>query len=226
MPASPDQQVRGSTRDLPNGTCNPVRVAVFTSARTRSWPRPRGRHRRPRRTCRHMKAGQINLIGYRQSGCHSRVGRSSDPSSPRTDAEPAKVASVTPDVATAVRNATGQVTYRVYQSGIVHCNHRQADFEYSAEGNLAALIRRLRRPSRRHRKAISEARRSVSHRRWDRAWWWISSNAGGRAFADSACRIPPFDQSFVADPAPAQPAGFHRNRRGALLLIARKPAQM
>src|SRR2546429_2742029 len=44
-----------------------------------------------------------------------------------------KVGTVTPDVATAVKNAkSGQVTYRVDKAGIIHCTIGKATFEVSA----------------------------------------------------------------------------------------------
>jgi large subunit ribosomal protein L1 len=53
-----------------------------------------------------------------------------------------KVGTVTPDVATAVRNAkAGQVRYRVDKAGIVHCPIGRAGFEVGAlKDNLLALI--------------------------------------------------------------------------------------
>ena len=53
-----------------------------------------------------------------------------------------KVGTVTPDVATAVKNAkSGQVTYRVDKAGIVHCTIGKANFEVTAlKDNLNALI--------------------------------------------------------------------------------------
>jgi large subunit ribosomal protein L1 len=49
---------------------------------------------------------------------------------------------VTPDVATAVKNAkAGQVTYRVDKAGIVHCTIGKANFEVNAlKENLHALV--------------------------------------------------------------------------------------
>ena len=44
-----------------------------------------------------------------------------------------KVGTVTPDVATAVKNAkSGQVRYRVDKAGIVHCTIGKANFEVTA----------------------------------------------------------------------------------------------
>jgi large subunit ribosomal protein L1 len=58
-----------------------------------------------------------------------------------------KVGTVTPDVATAVKNAkAGQVTYRVDKAGIVHCTIGKANFEVQAlKENLAALIADLQK---------------------------------------------------------------------------------
>ena len=58
-----------------------------------------------------------------------------------------KVGTVTPDVATAVKNAkSGQVTYRVDKAGIVHCTIGKANFEVNAlKENLSALIADLQR---------------------------------------------------------------------------------
>jgi large subunit ribosomal protein L1 len=53
-----------------------------------------------------------------------------------------KVGTVTPDVATAVKNAkSGQVRYRVDKAGIVHCTIGKAGFEPVAlRENLQALV--------------------------------------------------------------------------------------
>src|SRR6201997_1991915 len=58
-----------------------------------------------------------------------------------------KVDTVTPDVATAVKNAkSGQVTYRVDKAGIVHCTIGKANFEVTAlKENLHALIADLQK---------------------------------------------------------------------------------
>jgi len=58
-----------------------------------------------------------------------------------------KVGTVTPDVATAVKNAkSGQVTYRVDKAGIIHCTIGKATFEPAKlKENLAALIADLQK---------------------------------------------------------------------------------
>jgi large subunit ribosomal protein L1 len=58
-----------------------------------------------------------------------------------------KVGTVTPDVATAVKNAkAGQVTYRVDKAGIVHCTIGKANFEINAlKENLLALVADLQK---------------------------------------------------------------------------------
>jgi len=58
-----------------------------------------------------------------------------------------KVGTVTPDVATAVKNAkAGQVTYRVDKAGIIHCTIGKANFEVQQlKENLAALIADLQK---------------------------------------------------------------------------------
>jgi large subunit ribosomal protein L1 len=58
-----------------------------------------------------------------------------------------KVGTVTPDVATAVKNAkSGQVTYRVDKAGIIHCTIGKASFQpQQLKENLAALIADLQK---------------------------------------------------------------------------------
>jgi len=53
-----------------------------------------------------------------------------------------KVGTVTPDVATAVKNAkAGQVRYRTDKAGIIHCTIGKVDFEIGAlRQNLEALL--------------------------------------------------------------------------------------
>jgi len=58
-----------------------------------------------------------------------------------------KVGTVTPDVATAVKNAkAGQVRFRTDKNGIIHTTLGKVDFEADAiRGNLEALVADLKR---------------------------------------------------------------------------------
>jgi large subunit ribosomal protein L1 len=58
-----------------------------------------------------------------------------------------KVGTVTPDVATAVKNAkAGQVRYRTDKGGIIHCTIGKVDFEPAQlKENLNALLADLRK---------------------------------------------------------------------------------
>ncbi|BBI58987.1 hypothetical protein HSBAA_02930 [Vreelandella sulfidaeris] len=58
-----------------------------------------------------------------------------------------KVGTVTPDVATAVKNAkAGQVRFRTDKNGIIHTTLGKVDFDVTAiNGNLEALVADLKR---------------------------------------------------------------------------------
>ena len=75
-----------------------------------------------------------------------------------------KVGTVTPDVATAVRNAkAGQVQYRADKAGIVHATIGRASFEVDAlKTNLVALIDALNRAKPATSKGIYLRKLSVS----------------------------------------------------------------
>jgi large subunit ribosomal protein L1 len=90
-----------------------------------------------------VKAGQINFDVVIASPDAMRVvGQLGQILGPRGLMPNPKVGTVTPDVATAVRNAkAGQVRYRVDKAGIVHCPIGRAAFEVGAlKDNLLALI--------------------------------------------------------------------------------------
>jgi large subunit ribosomal protein L1 len=139
-----DQQVRGSTV-MPHGTGKSVRVAVFTSA---------GKNQDAARAAgaeivgledlaAQVKAGEINFDVVIASPDAMRVvGQLGQILGPRGLMPNPKVGTVTPDVATAVRNAkAGQVRYRVDKAGIVHATIGRANFETSAlKENLVALL--------------------------------------------------------------------------------------
>ena len=138
-----DQQVRGSTV-MPHGTGKTVRVAVFTSGKNQEIAKAAGADIVGLEDlAAKVKAGEINFDRVIASPDAMRiVGQLGQILGPRGLMPNPKVGTVTPDVATAVKNAkAGQVTYRVDKAGIVHCTIGKASFEIAAlKDNLAALI--------------------------------------------------------------------------------------
>jgi large subunit ribosomal protein L1 len=138
-----DQQVRGSTV-MPHGIGKSVRVAVFTSGKNQDAAKAAGADLVGLEDlAAQVKAGQINFDVVIASPDAMRVvGQLGQILGPRGLMPNPKVGTVTPDVATAVRNAkAGQVRYRVYKAGIVHCPIGRAAFEVGAlKDNLLALI--------------------------------------------------------------------------------------
>lgn len=138
-----DQQVRGSTV-MPHGTGKTVRVAVFTSGKNQEIAKAAGADIVGLEDlAAKVKAGEINFDRVIASPDAMRiVGQLGQILGPRGLMPNPKVGTVTPDVATAVKNAkAGQVTYRVDKAGIVHCTIGKASFEVGAlKENLAALI--------------------------------------------------------------------------------------
>src|ERR1700676_852662 len=143
-----DQQVRGSTV-MPNGTGKTVRVAVFTGGKNQDVARAAGADIVGLEDlAEKVKAGEINFDVVIASPDAMRVvGQLGQILGPRGLMPNPKVGTVTPDVATAVKNAkAGQVTYRVDKAGIVHCTIGKANFEVNAlKENLHALIADLQK---------------------------------------------------------------------------------
>jgi large subunit ribosomal protein L1 len=138
-----DQQVRGSTV-MPHGTGKTVRVAVFTTGKNQDVARAAGADIVGLEDlAAKVKAGEINFDRVIASPDAMRiVGQLGQILGPRGLMPNPKVGTVTPDVATAVKNAkSGQVTYRVDKAGIIHCTIGKASFEVSKlKDNLLALI--------------------------------------------------------------------------------------
>jgi large subunit ribosomal protein L1 len=138
-----DQQVRGSTV-MPNGTGKTVRVAVFTSGKNLELAKAAGADIVGLEDlAAQVKAGEINFDRVIASPDAMRVvGQLGQILGPRGLMPNPKVGTVTPDVATAVKNAkAGQVTYRVDKAGIVHCTIGKANFDVQQlKENLSALI--------------------------------------------------------------------------------------
>ncbi len=143
-----DQQVRGSTV-MPHGTGKTVRVAVFTSGKNQEIAKAAGADIVGLEDlAAKVKAGEINFDRVIASPDAMRiVGQLGQILGPRGLMPNPKVGTVTPDVATAVKNAkAGQVTYRVDKAGIVHCTIGKASFEIGAlKENLAALMADLQK---------------------------------------------------------------------------------
>src|SRR5271154_731688 len=138
-----DQQVRGSTV-MPHGIGKTVRVAVFTSGKNVEAAKAAGADIVGMEDlAAQVKAGQINFDVVIASPDAMRVvGQLGQILGPRGLMPNPKVGTVTPDVATAVKNAkAGQVRYRTDKAGIVHFTIGRANFETSAlKENLVALL--------------------------------------------------------------------------------------
>src|SRR5271167_3456387 len=143
-----DQQVRGSTV-MPNGTGKTVRVAVFTSGKNQELAKAAGADIVGLEDlAAQVKAGEINFDRVIASPDAMRVvGQLGQILGPRGLMPNPKVGTVTPDVATAVKNAkAGQVQFRVDKAGIIHATIGRASFEPTAlRSNLAALVEALQK---------------------------------------------------------------------------------
>jgi large subunit ribosomal protein L1 len=160
-----DQQVRGSTV-LPHGTGKVVRVAVFTGGKNQDLARAAGADIVGLEDlAEKVKKGEMNFDVVIASPDAMRiVGQLGQILGPRGLMPNPKVGTVTPDVATAVKNAkSGQVRYRVDKAGIVHCTIGRANFEGNAlKENLMALISDLQRAKPAASKGIYLKRVTVS----------------------------------------------------------------
>jgi large subunit ribosomal protein L1 len=160
-----DQQVRGSTV-MPHGTGKTVRVAVFTSGKNQEAAKAAGADIVGLEDlAAKVKAGEINFDRVIASPDAMRVvGQLGQILGPRGLMPNPKIGTVTPDVATAVKNAkAGQVTYRVDKAGIVHCTIGKAAFEVEAlKDNLKTLIHDLQRAKPATSKGIYLKRVTVS----------------------------------------------------------------
>ncbi len=160
-----DQQVRGSTV-LPHGTGKSVRVAVFTAGKNQDLARAAGADIVVMEDLAEQdKKGEMNFDVVIASPDAMRVvGQLGQILGPRGLMPNPKVGTVTPDVATAVKNAkSGQVRYRVDKAGIVHCTIGKASFEAQhLKENLQALVADLNRAKPAASKGIYLKRVAVS----------------------------------------------------------------
>ena len=142
------QLVRGSIV-LPAGTGKTARVAVFAQGEKAEQAKAAGADIVGMEDlAEQIKAGQMNFdIVIASPDAMRLVGQLGQILGPRGLMPNPKVGTVTPDVATAVKNAkAGQVQYRTDKAGIIHCTIGQASFEVGAlKQNLVALIDALNR---------------------------------------------------------------------------------
>jgi len=147
-PRKSDQNVRGATV-LPNGTGKDVRVAVFTQGANAEAAKEAGADIVGMEDlAEQVKAGEMNFDVVVASPDAMRVvGQLGQILGPRGLMPNPKVGTVTPDVATAVKNAkAGQVRYRNDKNGIVHASIGKADFDGAAiKQNLEALLAAIKK---------------------------------------------------------------------------------
>ncbi|MBG7135659.1 50S ribosomal protein L1 [Pseudomonas aeruginosa] len=147
-PRKSDQVVRGAT-GLPNGTGKSVRVAVFTQGPAAEAALAAGADKVGMdELAAEMKGGDLNYDVVIASPDAMRVvGQLGQILGPRGLMPNPKVGTVTPDVATAVKNAkAGQVRFRTDKNGIIHSSVGKVDFEPAKlQQNVEALLADLKR---------------------------------------------------------------------------------
>ncbi len=147
-PRKSDQVVRGSTV-LPHGIGKTVRVAVFAQGANADAARAAGADIVGfDDLAQQVKGGEINFdVAIATPDAMRVVGQLGQILGPRGLMPNPKVGTVTPDPATAVRNAkAGQVRYRADKAGIVHCTLGKVSFEVNAlRENLQSLLHDLQR---------------------------------------------------------------------------------
>ena len=138
-----DQAVRGSVV-LPQGTGKTVRVAVFAQGAAAEAAKAAGADIVGfDDLAEQVKAGNMDFdIVIASPDAMRVVGQLGQILGPRGLMPNPKVGTVTPDVATAVKNAkAGQVQYRTDKGGIIQCTIGRASFTVDAlKDNLVALV--------------------------------------------------------------------------------------
>jgi large subunit ribosomal protein L1 len=160
-----DQNVRGAVV-LPNGTGKVVRVAVFTQGDNVQKATDAGADIVGMDDLmKSMQDGDLNYdVVIASPDAMGVVGRLGQVLGPRGLMPNPKVGTVTPDVATAVKNAkAGQVRYRADKAGIVHAGIGKASFDVKAlEENIVALIDAIKKAKPSSAKGIYIKKVSVS----------------------------------------------------------------
>ena len=164
-PKKSDQVVRGSVV-LPAGTGRTVRVAVFTQGDKIEAAKAAGADIVGMEDlAEQVKAGNLNFdVVIASPDAMKIVGTLGQILGPRGLMPNPKVGTVTPDVATAVRNAkAGQVQYRTDKGGIVHATVGRASFGVEQlETNIKALVGALNRAKPQSSKGIYLRKVAVS----------------------------------------------------------------
>jgi large subunit ribosomal protein L1 len=164
-PRKSDQAVRGATV-LPNGTGKTVRVAVFTQGANADAAKEAGADIVGfEDLAEEVKKGNMDFDVVIASPDAMRVvGTLGQILGPRGLMPNPKVGTVTPDVATAVKNAkAGQVRYRTDKSGIIHAPIGRVDFAVDAlKENLVALLADLMKAKPTSAKGVYMKKVSVS----------------------------------------------------------------
>ena len=147
-PRKSDQVVRGATV-LPNGTGKSVRVAVFAQGPAAEAALAAGAERVGMDDlAAEMKGGDLSYdVVIAAPDAMRVVGQLGQVLGPRGLMPNPKVGTVTPDVATAVKNAkAGQVRFRTDKNGIIHASVGKIDFEpVKLKQNVEALLADLKR---------------------------------------------------------------------------------
>ena len=141
-----DQLVRGALV-LPNGTGKTKRVAVFAQGAAAEAAKAAGAEIVGfEDLAEQIKGGMLDFdVAIATPDAMRVVGTLGQVLGPRGLMPNPKVGTVTPDVATAVKNAkAGQVQYRTDKAGIVQCTIGRASFTVDAlQANLLALVEAL-----------------------------------------------------------------------------------
>jgi large subunit ribosomal protein L1 len=160
-----DQTVRGSVV-LPAGTGKKVRVAVFAQGDKAAAAKAAGADIVGMEDlAEQIKAGKLDFDVLIASPDTMRiVGQLGQILGPRGLMPNPKVGTVTPDVATGVKNAkAGQVQYRADKAGIVQCTIGRASFQPEALcENLKALVEALNKAKPPTSKGIYMQKLSIS----------------------------------------------------------------
>lgn len=143
-----DQAVRGATV-LPKGTGKTVRVAVFTQGPNADAAKAAGADIVGMDDlAESIKGGNMDFdVVIASPDAMGVVGRLGQVLGPRGLMPNPKVGTVTPDVATAVKNAkSGQVRYRTDKNGIIHANVGKINFSADdLRENFSALLADLKK---------------------------------------------------------------------------------